>query len=60
MSTSIRVYLEHILNETRHLIGQSQGLRKDAFLRDDTMKRAFVRSLEIIGEAAARANEDTH
>jgi uncharacterized protein with HEPN domain len=52
MSTSIRAYLHHILNETQYLIGQSQGLSKEAFLRDDTRQRAFVRSLEIIGEAA--------
>lgn len=58
MSTSIRAYLEHILNETRYLIGQSQGLRKEAFLRDDTLKRAFVRSLEIIGEAAKQIPDD--
>jgi uncharacterized protein with HEPN domain len=58
MSTSIRAYLEHILHETRYLIGQSQGLRKEAFLRDDTLKRAFVRSLEIIGEAAKQISDD--
>lgn len=58
MSTSMRAYLEHILNETRYLIGHSQGLRKEAFLRDDTLKRAFVRSLEIIGEAAKQIPDD--
>ena len=58
MSTSIRAYLEHILNETRYLVGQSQGLRQEAFLRDDTLKRAFVRSLEIIGEAAKQIPDD--
>src|SRR5687768_8385079 len=54
MSTSIRAYLHHILNETQYLISQSQGLTKEAFLSDDTRQRAFVRSLEIIGEAAKR------
>ncbi len=52
MSISIRAYLHHILIETQYLIGQSQGLTKEAFLDDDTRQRAFVRSLEIIGEAA--------
>lgn len=52
MSTSIRAYLHHILTETQYLIGQSQGLTKETFLGDDTRQRAFVRSLEIIGEAA--------
>jgi uncharacterized protein with HEPN domain len=27
------------------------GLGKDAFLKDETLKRAFVRSIEVIGEA---------
>ena len=43
--------LLHILTETQYLIGQSQGLTKAAFLDDGTRQRAFVRSLEIIGEA---------
>ena len=30
---------------------QTQRLEKATFLRDETLKRAFVRSLEIIGEA---------
>lgn len=30
---------------------QTQRLEKTTFLRDETLKRAFVRSLEIIGEA---------
>ena len=47
MSTSIRVYLHHILNETQYLIDQSEGLTQEAFLDDGTRQRAFVRSLEI-------------
>ena len=35
-----------------------QGLTKDAFLQDETLKRAFVRSLEIIGEAAKQIPDD--
>ncbi len=44
-------YLQHILDETKYLTNQAMGLDKDDFLQDDTLKRAFVRSLEIIGEA---------
>ena len=51
MSASMSPYLQHILTETRYLIEQTQGLEKATFLRDATLKRAFVRSLEIIGEA---------
>ena len=36
---------------------RSQGLTKEAFLNDDTLKRAFVRSIEIIGEAVKQIPE---
>ena len=43
------VFLKHILDETEYIILNSQNLRKDSFLEDETLKRAFIRSLEIIG-----------
>ena len=52
MSTSGIEYLHHILDEARYLMDHARGLRKDEFMGDETLKRAFVRSLEIIGEAA--------
>lgn len=51
MSRSSLEYLYHILDETTYLVSRSQGLNKDEFVRDETLKRAFVHSLEIIGEA---------
>lgn len=45
-------YLRHIFDETQYLIRHSSGVDKVAFLQDETLKRAFVRSIEIIGEAA--------
>lgn len=42
-------YLRHILDETEYLISDSQGLSKDRFMSSETLKRAFVRSIEIIG-----------
>jgi uncharacterized protein with HEPN domain len=51
MPRSVREYLQHILDETEYLTEQSQGLDRETFLQDDTLKRAFVRSIEIIGEA---------
>jgi uncharacterized protein with HEPN domain len=35
-----------------------QGLEKETFLHDETLKRAFVRSLEIIGEAVKQLPND--
>jgi uncharacterized protein with HEPN domain len=50
MSTATRPYLQHMLTETQYLMQQRQGLEKAVVLRDETLTRAFVRSLEIIGE----------
>jgi uncharacterized protein with HEPN domain len=52
MPRSVREYLRHILDETEYLIESSQGIGKEQFLEDPTLQRAFVRSIEIIGEAA--------
>jgi len=45
-------YLRHILVEAEYLIDRCRGLTREAYLQDETLRRAFVRSLEIIGEAA--------
>ncbi len=58
MSLSPFEYLRHILDETEYLVSQTHGLSQDEFMKDETLKRAFVRSLEIIGEAAKKAPED--
>ncbi len=52
MSRSAIEYLRHILDETEYLMNRAQGLTYEEFLNDPTLQRAFVRSLEIIGEAA--------
>ncbi len=36
----------------------SEGLYHEKFVGDETLKRAFVRSLEIIGEAAKNIPDD--
>jgi uncharacterized protein with HEPN domain len=51
-------YLRHILDEAEYLTKQARDLSKERFLNDETFKRAFVRSIEIIGEAAKRVPED--
>ncbi len=58
MSLSAVEYLCHILDETGYLIDQTQQLTKEQFLRDATLKRTLVRSLEIIGEASKQIPED--
>lgn len=54
----LREYLQHILDEADYLIEQSQDLDVGDFLENETLRRAFVRSLEIIGEAAKRIPPD--
>lgn len=59
MNLSVRDYLKHILDEADYLARNSRRLKKDEFLTDETLKRAFVRSLEIIGEAVKQIPEET-
>lgn len=51
MSKSAIDYLRHIVDEISFLEQQLSGLSEDEFMRDEVLQRAFVRSLEIIGEA---------
>ena len=52
-------YLKHIRDECSFLLSVSgKGLSKNDFLNDETIKRAVVRSLEIIGEATKKIPAD--
>ena len=57
MPRQVSEYLQHILDEIEYLTNRSRGIDKEAFLLDDTLKRAFVRSLEVIGEAVRQVPE---
>jgi uncharacterized protein with HEPN domain len=54
MSFEPREYLRHILAEADYLVARSRDLAPETFHADETLRRAFVRSLEIIGEAAKK------
>jgi len=58
MSSSPREYLQHMLAEATYLVDCAADVDQDEFLRDETLKRAFVRSIEIIGEAAKHVPDD--
>ncbi len=58
MSFEPRDYFRHILVEADYLIAQAVGLTRERFLADETLRRAFVRSLEIVGEAAKKVPEE--
>jgi uncharacterized protein with HEPN domain len=51
-------FLKHIADECTYLLSVSKGLSKDTFLDDETLKRAVVRSLEIVGEATKKIPAD--
>lgn len=51
MSFELLEDLRHILIEADYLVEQCASLSKEQLLADDTLRRAFVRSLEVIGEA---------
>ncbi len=48
----IKDYLMDIKTECEYLITRTKNLTYDDFIKNEELKRAFVRSLEIIGEAA--------
>lgn len=58
MSRSILEYLDHILEETDFLLKEADKLQFDDFIKDDVLMRAFVRSLEIIGEATKNVPQE--
>lgn len=58
MSFEPHDYLRHILDEADFLIRTSRGLSAEEFLASETLRRAFVRSLEIIGEATKQLPAD--
>lgn len=51
MSLLLHEFLRHIIEEADYLIQESAKINQEQFLQDKTITRAFVRSLEIIGEA---------
>jgi len=53
---SILDSLEDILNECVYLIKRSRTITYQDFLDNEDLKRAFARSLEIIGEAAKKVS----
>lgn len=54
MSFELRDYLRHILEETDFLIRESRDITAADFYTNPVLQRAFVRSLEVIGEAVKK------
>ena len=58
MSLSPDSYLRHILDETKYVMSVTAETSYRQFLADETLKRAVVRSLEIMGEAAKQIPDE--
>jgi uncharacterized protein with HEPN domain len=59
MSKESVEYLKHIRDESLYILSiTNKGITKEEFLNDETLKRAVVRSLEIIGEASKKIPVD--
>lgn len=57
MSKSHHELIKHILTEIEFLQAERENLTESDFKVDETMRRAFVRSLEIIGEAVKNIDD---
>jgi uncharacterized protein with HEPN domain len=57
MSPEIRERLRDIVREAEFLQDHISGLDQDTFLRNEVLKRAFIRSIEVIGEASKNVPE---
>ncbi len=53
-----KVFLRHILDEVDYLIKESKGLTLEELMKNETLKRAFLRSLEVVGEASKNISTD--
>ena len=51
-------YCRHIIAECDYLLTAFSSADRDAFMDNETLKRAFVRSIEIIGEAVKQIPDD--
>ena len=58
MSFEPRDDLRHIQVETDYLVAETSGLTREQFIASETLRRAVVRSLEIIGDAARRVPQE--
>lgn len=57
MSKLLLEYLKHIFEETTFILTKTDKVLEDDFYHDPILKRAIVRSLEIIGEASKNLPE---
>ncbi|MBI5166921.1 MAG: DUF86 domain-containing protein [candidate division NC10 bacterium] len=55
---SNQVFLKHILDEINFLVKETDEIKFEEFMKNEVLKRACTRSLEIIGEAVKNLSSD--
>ena len=58
MSASNLELVRHILVETTFILQHTEQKSKEEFINDEVLSRAVVRSLEIIGEATKKLDDE--
>ncbi len=58
MSISLREFLKHILDECNYILSVSHDITYGQFLENETLKRSISRSIEIIGEASKKFDDE--
>ena len=58
MSKEPKEYLRHIYDECHFILTVSKDISEENFVKDENLKRAVVRSLEIIGETTKKIPAD--
>lgn len=58
MSFEPREFLRHIMDEVEYLLRRSANMDRREFLDNEDLRRAFARSIEIIGEASRRIPDE--
>lgn len=58
MSKQLKPFLSHILDEVDYLTDNSADISYSDFENNETLKRSFVRALEVIGEAVKSVPDD--
>lgn len=51
-------FIRHIRDEAKYIVENTSAVEFDDFLHNKTLRRASVRSLEIIGEASKKVSTD--
>lgn len=53
-----KVFIKHILDEINFILKETSKSSYDGLLNNETLKRALLRSLEIIGEATKNLSQN--